>query len=154
MEEPSAIKSDSVAVGLPGGLNKAFNYDIAKNGGAQMIPPPGLPPPTSGPTTASVASSSGPAPVPMSISHKIDSLMGGSGTSSSATPSSAMDPQTYQQQMYYQQQRMYAQFNQQQQQQAGQMPPQMQAQLMGHANAKPPFINGNFKIGTVLGNCQ
>ena len=147
MEEPSAIKSDNVAVALPGGLNKGFSYDMAKNGIGQVIPPPGLPL-SSGPTTASIASSSGSAPSPQpTISHKIDSLMG-SGTSSSATPSSAIDPQMYHQQMMYQQQqRMYAQFNQQQQQQQQQVPPagmspQMQQMMQQQMNSKGQFMNG------------
>jgi hypothetical protein len=128
MEEPTA-KSDNVAVALPAGINKPFNYDITKNGAA-------------GPTAASIASSSASTPSPQpSISHKIEALMGSSGTSSSATPGSAVDVQSYQQQqLYYQQEqhRMYAQFNSQQA-----IPMQMQQQLMQQQfNSKPPFMNG------------
>ncbi len=150
MEEPSAIKSDNVAVALPGGLNKVFGYDMAKNGIGPVIP---LPPLSSGPTTTSTASSSGSAPSPQpAISHKIDALMG-SGTSSSATPSSAIDPQMYHQQMMYQeQQRMYSQFNHQQQQ----VPPvgmnpqiqqMMQQQMMQQQmNNKGQFMNGKLDL--------
>lgn len=133
MEEPTA-KSDNVAVALPGGINtKPFNFELTKNGASGA-----------GPTAASIASSSGSTPSPQSaVSHKIDALMGSSGTSSSATPGSALDAQAYQQQQmfYQQQQRMYSQFNQQQQQG---MPPQMQAQMMQQQqfNNKAPFMNG------------
>lgn len=134
MEEPTA-KSDNVAVALPGGINtKPFNFELTKNGASG-----------GGPTAASIASSSASTPSPQAaVSHKIDALMGPSGTSSSATPGSALDAQAYQQQqqqMYYQQQqRMYSQFNPQQQG----MPPHMQAQMMQQqfGNNKPPFMNG------------